>query len=112
MRTITHRLAGSLTSVVKARARWDGPLKPKLPPGYYVELGADIMTLRRHDRSTVATFSARGVVMRLVERAAWEDYENSPPSPEPGRAKRPGRGNFLATFFDHLVLAMATGAGL
>ena len=54
-------------------------MKPKLPPGYYVELGADLLTLRRHDSSTVAAFSARGVAMELVERAAWEDYEDSPP---------------------------------
>jgi hypothetical protein len=54
----------------------------RLPPGYYVELGADLLTLRRHDCSTVATFSARGVAMELVERAAWEDYEDSPRAPE------------------------------
>ena len=87
-------------------------MKLKLPPGYHVELGADILTLRRHDGSTVATFSARGVAMELVERAAREDYGNSPPSPERERAKRRTGGNFLATFFDHLALAMAIRAGL
>ncbi len=90
----------------------EGPLKLKLPPGYYVELGADLLTLRRHDGSTVATFSTRGVAMKLVERAAWEDYGDSPPSPERGRAKGRMRNNFLATFFDHLALAMAMRAGL
>jgi hypothetical protein len=62
----------------------------RLPPDYYVVLGADLLTLMRchdgstvvtlmrcHDGSTVAAFSARGVVMELVERAAWEDYEGS-----------------------------------
>ena len=88
----------------------DGPLKLKLPPGYYVELGADLLTLRRYDGSTVATFSARGVAMKLVERAAWEDCEDSPPSPDRGRAKRRMRGNFLATFFDHIALVMAIRA--
>jgi len=83
-------------------------MKLKLPPGYYVELSADLLTLRRQDSSTVATFSARGVAMKFVERAAWEDYGDSPPSPEPGRAKRRARGDFLATFFDHLALAMVT----
>ncbi len=90
----------------------DGPLKLNLPPGYYVELGADLLTLRRHDGSTVATFSARGVAMKLVERAAWEDYEGSPPSPEVGRAKRRMRDNFLATYFDRLGLVRAIRAGL
>ena len=88
----------------------DGPLKLRLPPGYYVELGADLLTLRRLDGSTVATFSARGVAMKLVERAAWEDYEDSPPSPEGGRAKRRMGGTFLATFFDHIALVMAIRA--
>jgi hypothetical protein len=45
----------------------------KLPSGYYVELGADLLTLRRHDGSTVATFSVRGFAMKLVEGAAWQD---------------------------------------
>jgi hypothetical protein len=87
-------------------------MKLKLPPGYYVELDADLLTLKCHDGSTVATFSARGVAMKLVERAAWEDYGDSPPSPEGGRAKRRMRGNFLVTFFDHLALVMAIRAGL
>ena len=52
----------------------------RLPPSYSVELGADLLTLRRYDGSTVASFSARGVAMKLVEGAAWEDYEVSPPS--------------------------------
>ncbi len=84
----------------------------RLPPGYNVELGADLLTLRRHDGSTVATFSARGVAMELVERAAWEDYEDSPPSREGGRAKKRMRGNFLTTFFDHLAMVMAIRAEL
>jgi hypothetical protein len=84
----------------------------RLPPGYYVELGADLLTLRRHDGFTVATFSARGVAMELVERTAWEDYEDSPPSPEGGRAKKRMRGNFLTTFFDHLAMVMAIRAEL
>jgi hypothetical protein len=87
-------------------------MKLKLPPGYFVELDADLLTLRCHDGSTVATFSGRGVAIKLVERAAWEDYEDSPPSPEGGRAKRRMRGNFLATFFNHLALVMAIRTGL
>ena len=84
----------------------------RLPPSYCVELDADLLTLRRHDGSTVATFSARGVAMELVEKAAWEDYRDSPPSLEGERAKRRTRGNFLATFFDHLTLVMAVRAGI
>ena len=48
------------------------------------------MTLRCHDGSTVATFSARGVAMELVEGAAWEDYEVSPPSPGGGEHRYGG----------------------
>jgi hypothetical protein len=76
----------------------------RLPPDYYVELSADLLTLRRHDGSTVATFSARGVAMELVEGAAWEDYEDSPPSP--GRRRRVKirrRGNLLAALFCRLA---------
>ncbi len=76
----------------------------RLPPSYYVELGADLLTLRRHDGSNVATFSARGVAMELVEGAAWEDYEDSPPSP--GRRRRVKirrRGNLLAALFCRLA---------
>ena len=61
----------------------------RLPPSYTVELGADLLTLRRHvGGPTVATFSARGVAMELVEGAAWEDYAGSPPSPRGGGAAR------------------------
>ena len=87
-------------------------MKPKLPPGYFVEPGADILTLRRHDGSTVANFSARGVAPKLVEESAWEDYGVPPPSP--GGEKPSGRseGNFLATFLGHLALATTLRAGL
>ena len=60
-------------------------MKLKHPAGYYVELGADLLTLRRHDGSPVANFSVRGFAMKLVERAAWQDYENAPVSPEEAR---------------------------
>jgi hypothetical protein len=63
----------------------------RLPPSYSVELGADLLTLRRHNGgSTVASFSARGVAMKLVEGAAWEDYEDSPPSPGGGEQRYGG----------------------
>lgn len=87
-------------------------MKLRLPPGYYVELDADLLTLRRHDGSSVATFSARGAAMKLVERAAWEDYKDSPPGPEGGRAKRGTRGNFLAALFYPLALILTIRAGL
>ena len=82
----------------------DGPLKLKLPPGYYIELGADLMKLRRHDGSTVATFSAQGVAMNLVEKAAWEDYGDSPPSSGGDRAKRRRRDTFLAALSSFVSL--------
>ncbi len=46
----------------------------QLPPGYYLELSADICVLRRDDTSAVAAFSARGVTKDVIEEAAWEDY--------------------------------------
>ncbi len=87
-------------------------MKLKLPPGYNVELDADLLTLRRQDGSTVATFSARGVAMKLVEKAAWEDCGDSPPSPGGERAKRRARGNFLVAFLDHLALVITLRTGL
>jgi hypothetical protein len=57
------------------------------PLTYCVELGAELLTLRRHDGFTVATFSARGAAMELVESAAREDYEDSPPSPGGGEQR-------------------------
>jgi len=60
-------------------------VKLRLPSGYYLELGADLLTLRRHDGSTVATFSVRGFATKLVERTAWHDYEDAPVCPEEAR---------------------------
>lgn len=48
--------------------------KLRLPPGYYVELDAELMELRRADGSLVAAFSARGAVPAAVLQAAAEDH--------------------------------------
>jgi hypothetical protein len=72
----------------------------RLPPGYYLELDADVAILRREDGRSVATFSARGVVWEAIERIAWEDYrggsstEASRRHPESGSHRRqaPTRG--------------------
>jgi len=45
-----------------------------LPPGYYLNLEADVAILHREDGRSVAAFSARGVVWETIERIAWEDY--------------------------------------
>jgi hypothetical protein len=87
-------------------------MKPKLPLSYFVELGADTLTLRRHDGSTVANFSARGVALKLVEATAWEDYGDPAPSPGGEKASRRPEGNFLATFLGHLALVTTLRAGL
>lgn len=47
--------------------------KLPLPPGYELELDADVLHLRRHDGSVVAAFSARGVAPVEVMRTAEED---------------------------------------
>ena len=49
----------------------------KLPPDYRLELGPDVLVLRRADNSAVATFSASGVVPECVEVAAWENTRRS-----------------------------------
>ena len=45
-----------------------------LPPGYYVDLGAEILILRREDGSVVAAFSTRGASPEEVARTAEKDY--------------------------------------
>ena len=45
-----------------------------LPPGYHIELDADLVELHRPDSSVVAVFSARGVAPSGVARTAEEDY--------------------------------------
>jgi hypothetical protein len=62
-------------------------MKLRLPPGYYLERDPDIWTLRRADGSSVAAFSAQGVVAETIEAAAWEDHGREHPSartPHPG----------------------------
>jgi hypothetical protein len=46
-----------------------------LPFGYYLQYDADLLILRRSDRSFVAAFSARGVDLFQVELAVWEDAD-------------------------------------
>jgi hypothetical protein len=48
--------------------------KLSLPPGYHIELDADLVELHRPDSSVVAVFSARGVAPSVVARTAEEDY--------------------------------------
>jgi hypothetical protein len=55
---------------------WDAHQAGKLnlPPGYYVELDADLIELHRPDGSLVAVFSARGATPAQVARVAEEEY--------------------------------------
>jgi hypothetical protein len=53
-------------------AHLDGKLY--LSPGYYLELGADILILRRKEGSVVAAFSARAASPGEVARTAETDY--------------------------------------
>jgi hypothetical protein len=48
--------------------------KLALPPGYGVEMDADLMELRRPDGSLVAVFSTGGAAPAAVLRVAEEDY--------------------------------------
>ena len=45
----------------------------KLPFGYYLERGADLLVLLRSDGSFVAAFNVRGLDLFEVELMAWED---------------------------------------
>jgi hypothetical protein len=50
-------------------------MEPRLPPGYRLELDADLLHLRRDDSGDlVAAFSALGADKERVERAAWDDH--------------------------------------
>jgi hypothetical protein len=53
-------------------AHWAGKLR--LPPGYRVELEADLIKLHRPDGSLAAAFSVRGAAPSEVVRSAEEDY--------------------------------------
>jgi hypothetical protein len=57
----------------------------RLPPGYHLELDADVAVLRGEDGRSVAIFSARGVVWETVERIAWEDHRSGPSTEASGR---------------------------
>ena len=61
-----------------------------LPPGYRLEVDADIGMLRGHDGSAVAAFSARGATVAAIEREAWADYR--PPNPDHQRTSSMGPG--------------------
>jgi hypothetical protein len=58
---------------------WDAHQAGKLslPPGYYVELGADLIELHGPDGSLVAVFSARGATPAQVARVAEEEYRKN-----------------------------------
>jgi hypothetical protein len=58
------------TKLSALAAYWLGKLR--LPPGYRIRCDAEILTLHRHDDSTVATFTAR-VPPSVVARIAEED---------------------------------------
>jgi hypothetical protein len=47
---------------------------PLLPAGYRLQLGADVLELRRPDGSLAAAFSTRGFTEEAVGHVAWEDY--------------------------------------
>jgi hypothetical protein len=59
---------------------WEAHMAGKLnlPPGYWVELDADLLELRRPDGSLVAAFSARGATPAEVTRTAEEEFRARP----------------------------------
>lgn len=46
-----------------------------LPDGYWLEHDADLLVLRRRDRSVAAAFSTKGADPTEIEREAREDAE-------------------------------------
>ena len=48
---------------------------PETPFGYYLDLDADVLVLRRPDGSTVVAFAAGGADPFEVEAAVWEDAD-------------------------------------
>jgi len=46
----------------------------RLPPGYYLELDADVVVLYEGKGRCVAVFSARGLNWETVERRARRDH--------------------------------------
>jgi hypothetical protein len=68
----------------------------QLPPGYHLQLDADVAILRREDGRSVAIFSARGVIWETIERIAWEDYRGGPSKDASERHPRSGSRRHLA----------------
>jgi hypothetical protein len=61
--------------VLVGRESTDGLIVFRLPVGYYLELGADLLILRRSGGSFVAAFSTLGADLFEVELAVWEDAD-------------------------------------
>jgi hypothetical protein len=61
--------------VLVDRESIDGPNAFRLPFGYYLELGADLLILRRSEGSFVVAFSTLGADPFEVELVAWEDAD-------------------------------------
>ena len=59
--------------VVSARRKRTG-MKLERPPGYYLDLDAEVLTLRRKGESMLAIFSARGAKRDAIEEEAWVDH--------------------------------------
>lgn len=55
-------------------------MKLQLPPGYYLELDADILKLRRQGGSVLAVYSAQGATKRAIEEEARVDYRSATPA--------------------------------
>ena len=52
----------------------DEGMNLQLPPGYYLELDAEILALKRKGDSVLAVFSAQGASGFSIEEEAWKDY--------------------------------------
>jgi hypothetical protein len=61
--------------VLVDRESIDGLNAFRLPFGYYLELGADLLILRKSEGSFVAAFSTLGADPFEEELAAWEDAD-------------------------------------
>jgi hypothetical protein len=69
-------MAERLTALQAHRSGW-----LRLPPGYDLEYGADVLLLRRADGSVAATFSAKGATPATVASTAEEDHRRNHEGP-------------------------------
>jgi hypothetical protein len=79
-RPIAPSLAAAHLKRVSVSRERRQKMKPRLPPGYYLERypNLSLIVLRRRDGYFVAAFSLRGVEREVIEEVAWRDSRGEP----------------------------------